>query len=111
MRLQQFLAEGSLSAAPVAPAIRIEEEQQRQHSSVLSAQEAKEDRAKVVKVKPGQSTLVREFADVSELQVTRCIQFNSRIYYIFTRQDGVERKLTEAGVTKARKEIKTLVKE
>ena len=101
VRLQQLLAEGSATAAPAAPAIRIEEEQQHRHSSVLSAQEAKEDRAKVVKVKPDQSTLVREFADVTELQVTGCIQFNSRIYYIFTRQDGVERKLTEAGVTKA----------
>ena len=69
---------------------------------MLSAQEANEDRAKVVKVKPDQSTLAREFADVTELQVTRCVQFSSRIYYIFTRLDGVERKLTEAGVTKAR---------
>ena len=83
-RLQLLLNAGVDGAAPATSTIRIEDEQR---SSVLSAPDTKEDRAKVVKVKPVQAILVREFAAVSELWVTRCVQFNSKTYYICTRLD------------------------
>ena len=81
-----------------------------QRGSRLTAQAVQEDRAKVVKRKPEQPSLQRNFASIEDMRVTRCVQHSSKTYYIFTRLDGQEQKLTEAGVTKARVEIKQLVR-
>ena len=102
-RLQRLLSEGSDSAAQ---GVHVEEEQR---GSRLTAQDIQEDRAKIVKRKPEQPSLQRSFAAIADMRVTRCVQHNSKTYYIFTGLDGQEQKLTEAGVTKARVEIKQLV--
>ena len=103
-RLQQLLSEG---AGAAAQSVHVEEVQR---GSRLTAQDVQEDRAKVVKRKPEQPSLQRNFAAIEDMRVTRCVQHSSKTYYIFTRLDGQEQKLTEAGVTKARVEIKQLVR-
>ena len=73
VRLQQLLSEGSDAVPQGAKGVLIEDEQR---SSALSAQDVKEDRATVVKLKPEQPPLQPQFAAVSEVRVTRCVQYN-----------------------------------
>ena len=75
----------------------------------VSAIQANEDRAKMVNKRPKQKGLERAFAQAHEMQVTRCVQFNDKLYYIFTRQDGAEQRLTASGVAAARLDVKQLV--
>ena len=75
----------------------------------VSAIQANEDRAKMVNKRPKQKGLERAFAQAHEMQVTRCVQFNDKLYYIFTRQDGAEQRLTASGVATARLDVKQLV--
>ena len=75
----------------------------------VSAIQANEDRAKMVNKRPKQKGLERAFAQAHEMQVTRCVQLNDKLYYIFTRQDGAEQRLTASGVAAARLDVKQLV--
>ena len=75
----------------------------------LGYQAASRDRAKMANKRPKQKGLERAFAQAHEMQVTRCVQFNDKLYYIFTRQDGAEQRLTASGVATARLDVKQLV--
>jgi hypothetical protein len=99
--------EESAKSQQVRRSAFVDEDEMR--SSSVSAIEANEDRAKLVKARPKQKGLERAFAQVHEMRVTKCVQFNDKLYYIFTRQDGAEQRLTAAGVATARIDVKQLV--
>ena len=78
-------------------------------ASSVSLIEAMEERAKQVDNKPSQQTLQRDFANPADMRITRCVKHNGKLYYIFTRVDGQEQKISSSGVLTARKDIKKMV--
>ena len=61
--------------------------------------------------KPTQRALHRSFAEVAEMRVTRCVRHKDKLYYIFTRADDQEQKLSGVGLATARLDgiVKALV--
>ena len=80
-------------------------------ASSVSLIDGQTARAKVVTEKPSQRTLHRSFAEATEMKVTRCVRHKEKVYYIFTRDDGQEQKLSGAGLATARLDVKAVVAE
>ena len=81
---------------------------QRSNSLVASLIAGLRDRAKVVTDKPTAETLERG-AELEGLMVTRCVQHNNKVYFIFNHVNGSEWKISESASKKERLGVKALV--